>query len=197
MQSPLEGFDRRNLLTYVSLMCGLGACAAARAGNVPVTGMVMALAVIADTFDGRFARLFASDNRRKALGAQLDSLADAATFGLAPALCAILLADSGGASSLALWISGFAYLASAVTRLAFFNLTIESDLPGGFVGVPVPVAALIWASALLLRVPSYVIAIVLVIGASLMIAPLRISRPGGRGLALFVCWPVTRPSATS
>ena len=73
MASPADPFDRRNLLTYTSLLCGVGAVAAASAGRPSAAGIAVAAAVVADTFDGRFARRFGSDPRRRALGQELDS----------------------------------------------------------------------------------------------------------------------------
>ena len=100
MASPADSFDRRNLLTYTSLLCGVGAVAAASAGLAGMAGLGIAVAVIADTFDGRVARRFGSDPRRCALGTELDSLADAIAFGVAPPLCSALFlnvtADVGG-----------------------------------------------------------------------------------------------------
>ena len=60
-------------------------------------GALIALAAIADTFDGRFARLFAADAGQVGLGAELDSLCDACTFGLAPVVCTAALAGAAPA----------------------------------------------------------------------------------------------------
>jgi phosphatidylserine synthase len=189
-QSPLDAFDRRNLLTYASLFCGVAAVAAARAASAPLAGLAMAMAVIFDTYDGRFAQIFASDRGRKQLGAQLDSLSDAATFGAVPVLCAMLLTDAHGDMAWLIRLAGFAYAACAITRLAFFNVHTIDAGPAGFVGVPVPVAALIWASVLLTHPPAVAVVLVLCGAAVLMVAPLRIARPTGLGLIVFTCWPV-------
>ncbi len=190
MRSPLDAFDRRNLVTYASLICGLGAVAAASAGNASLTGGAIAVAVVADTFDGRFARLFTSSAPRLALGKELDSLVDAVVFGAAPIVCAMLLC--AGASPFVralLFAGGCLYAACAVTRLAFFNIH-QSAEPGGFVGMPAPVAALIWSSALLALPAPAMMAVTLAACAAAMVLPLRIRRPAGAGLALFTCWPL-------
>jgi len=191
MQSPLDAFDRRNLLTYVSLLCGMIAVAGAVDGSAPIAGMAIAAAVVADTFDGRFARLFNSSLERREIGIQLDSLADVVAFGVAPVLCAILLADPHGLLPRAmLWSSAFVYVASGMTRLAFFNVRTVAGPSAEFIGVPVPVAALIWSSTLLAHPASLVTALVILTSAAGMVAPLRISRPRGFGLAVFTCWPL-------
>jgi phosphatidylserine synthase len=190
MRSPYEAFDRRNLLTYVSLGCGIAAVGAASAGSASWAAAAIALAAIADTFDGRFARRFSSDEARRALGAELDSLADSMAFGAAPMVCTLFLIRPSSAIALALLMAAAAaYLACAITRLAFFNVQLHEPQTG-FVGIPVPVAALIWASALLAHPSAITTALVIAGTAAAMVAPLRIARPTGIGLAIFTCWPI-------
>ena len=190
MPLPSDAFDRRNLLTYLSLFCGLVAIAAAGGGHAHLAGFAVALGVIADTFDGRFARLFGSDPGRRALGVQLDSLADAIAFGIAPPLCAALLLNAGtDAAGLILWGAAFTHAACGITRLASYNVNAMSE-PSSFVGIPVPLAALIWATAVLVQ-PAAAVTIGLILAtAAAMVLPIRIPRPTGAGLALFTCWPV-------
>ena len=210
MTSPADAFDRRNSLTYLSLALGAGALAGAAAGRTGVAGIAIAIAVIADTFDGRFARRFGNDRRRRALGVELDSLSDAIAFGITPPLCSIWLLHAEGVVGAALWLAAFVHAACAITRLASFNVdssvSPKPDGPraglaapkpvgedrgeGGFVGIPVPLAALIWSTALLVQPTAAATAIVIVVTAAAMVMPLRIPRPTGAGLALFVCWPV-------
>jgi CDP-diacylglycerol--serine O-phosphatidyltransferase len=188
MTSPADAFDRRNLLTYLSLLFGVGALAAAGSGRAALAGMAIAIAVIADTFDGRYARRFGGDPRRRALGAELDSLSDAIAFGLAPPLCSIALLHAGGATGAALWMAAFVHAACAITRLSSFN--VDSAAVTGFIGIPVPVAALIWATALLVQPSAAATTISIVVTAAAMVMPVRIPRPTGAGLALFTCWPL-------
>ena len=200
MASPADAFDRRNLLTYLSLLFGVGAIAAAAGGRASLAGFAIAVAVIADTFDGRFARRFGSDPRRSALGVQLDSLADAIAFGIAPPLCSALLFYGGvDAMTTAMWGIVFVHAACAITRLASFNVdaAISGLGPpkprsgeGGFIGIPVPLAALTWSTALLVQPSAAVTAGLLLVTAAAMVLPLRVPRPTGVGLVLFTCWPV-------
>ena len=65
--------------------------------------------------------------------------------GAAPAVCAPLLAPPATPwQDVLAWLAAAAYCACAITRLGFYNLTAEEVR--GFVGLPVPVAALIWSS---------------------------------------------------
>src|SRR5260221_8100107 len=83
MASPADAFDRRNLLTYASLLGGVAAVAAASRHHPNVAGVAIALSVVADTFDGRFARRFGADPRRTALAVELARLSDPIAFRIA------------------------------------------------------------------------------------------------------------------
>ena len=189
--SPLRAFHPANALTYASLIASVTAIACAANGLESAAGAFISLSVAADTFDGRFARLFDRTDAELGLGIQLDSLSDAIAFGMAPAVCAALLLPDGlGTTSLQVswWISIAAYAACAITRLAFYNVTSEAQ--PGFIGLPVPVAALIWATALLFAPgPAATIALFATTAAA-MVLPLPIPRPTGLGLAAFACWPL-------
>ena len=87
-----------------------------------------------------------------------------------------------------IWLAGLFYLASALTRLAFYNVT--HDAVRGFVGLPVPVAALMWSSTLCFTTKPDVLALVLLATGVAMIAPLRIPRPAGPGMLVFAMWPL-------
>jgi len=188
--SPLGAFHASNLLTYASLAAGVGAIACASGGNRSAAGALIAISVMADTFDGRFARLFPRTAMQREVGVQLDSLSDAIAFGVAPAVCATLLRTGGwtlAAASL-WWLAIAACAACAITRLAFYNVTHEEA--EGFVGLPVPLAALIWATALPFAPGPVVTTALFACTAAAMILPVPLPRPRGIGLAIFVCWPL-------
>lgn len=195
--SPLRCFHPSNLLTYASLLSAVAAIAAAGRNLAGVAGALIALAVILDTFDGRFARLFTRDANQRAIGGQLDSLADALSFGLAPAMCMVMLrsrpaseglSQASAGLELLWWTSIFVFVACAVSRLASYNVTQEQT--AGFIGLPAPVAALIWATVLLLSPGIAASTAVFAVTALAMVLPLTIPRPQGVALAAFVCWPV-------
>jgi CDP-diacylglycerol---serine O-phosphatidyltransferase len=108
-----------------------------------------------DTLDGRIARM---TNTTSEFGKELDSLADAITFGMAPALLALIwgfhfLPDSINPQLLEhLRQAGaficFLFLIGGVSRLARFNISHDAQptnpgRPGRkyFVGMPIPAAA--------------------------------------------------------
>jgi CDP-diacylglycerol--serine O-phosphatidyltransferase len=126
--------------------------------------------------DGRIARLTGTESD---FGAQLDSLADVISFGIAPAI----LAFSWGLAPLGRlgWAAGFLYVAAAAMRLARFN--IQSTAGGDkryFVGMPSPPAAGVTAATVFAypagfpsgTAPWVVLAMVLV-PAFLMVSTIR------------------------
>ena len=143
--SPASFIHISNALTYLSLLMGVGAIAAALSGSADAAGALIAAAAIADTFDGWFARRFTRSPELASMGVQLDSLADAVTFGIAPVVVAgVLFRPSGGAGEWIWWGSAFVYAACALTRLGFYNVW-QGEM-SGFVGLPTPVAALFWST---------------------------------------------------
>lgn len=112
-----------------------------------IAGVYIFLAAIVDFLDGFVARLF---NATSEMGAQLDSLADAVTFGVAPGMIMYrLLQLSLSKSNLPvdnIWYLLPAILlpCCAVWRLAKFNLDKEQTFY--FKGVPTPAAGLTIAS---------------------------------------------------
>jgi CDP-diacylglycerol--serine O-phosphatidyltransferase len=77
--------DTPNGLTLANLICGLSSLIMAMNGYHRFSAIFIILAVACDFFDGRVARMprVTSD-----IGAQLDSLADVISFGVAPTILA-------------------------------------------------------------------------------------------------------------
>ncbi len=89
---------------------------------------------ICDMFDGRVAR---ATNSGSEFGEQLDSLVDAISFGLAPAMITYFAVIRHEGWS---WILVFFFCACAVLRLARFNITQAGEKKNWFVGLPSPAA---------------------------------------------------------
>ena len=124
MTSPAAAFHPSNLLTYLSLVAGLGSMMGALQGSTAAAGALLAAAALCDTFDGWFARRFVRSTELQALGAQLDSLTDAVAFGVAPVVAtSVLIGASGADASAAWWLAAAGYAACALARLAFYNVS--------------------------------------------------------------------------
>src|SRR5438094_9383490 len=96
---------------------------------------------ILDTLDGRVARLSNTGTR---FGAELDSLVDIVSFGVAPAFLMYELhfAAAGGAA----WIFCYFYVMGAAIRLARFNITQAGRAKTHFIGLPSPAAGMTLAT---------------------------------------------------
>src|SRR5262245_27175988 len=102
-----------------------------------------------DTLDGFFARLFKAAGR---FGAELDSLCDAISFGVAPAF---LLLQIGPGRDQPLWHQVLAavatlYMMFTILRLARFNVEMVEGSKK-FKGLPSPAAAGCVASLAIVR----------------------------------------------
>ena len=119
-----------------------------------VSGALIVLAMLFDALDGYVARLAKSASE---FGAQLDSLCDAISFGVAPAFLLLRLgqvdwAESGLARYAIAIVAGL-YMVCTILRLARFNLETTTDPASHkrFKGLPSPGAAGCVASLVVLR----------------------------------------------
>ncbi|MGJ3243289.1 MAG: CDP-diacylglycerol--serine O-phosphatidyltransferase [Opitutales bacterium] len=161
-----------NALTAGNLFFGFLACIRCIQANYVATGETVAVyytqavwcilgAVICDALDGRVARM---GGRESLFGLEFDSLADVISFGITPALMVfflILSPQEGYAFFQQIgWLIGFVYLLCAAVRLARFNVLTHPLLPAtdqlkgtkDFLGLPVPAAAGMIASLVLLLI---------------------------------------------
>ena len=132
-----------SLFTMGNMFCGYACLVYSMRGDFETAAPFIGVAVVLDMLDGRIARLTGTASE---FGVQLDSLADAISFGVAPAILAFSwgLTPLGRLGSAA----GFLYVSAATLRLARFNI---QSAGGGdkryFVGMPSPAAAGIIASS--------------------------------------------------
>jgi CDP-diacylglycerol---serine O-phosphatidyltransferase len=123
--------------TLAVLMC-LDALAADDLSLLWVSFALLPLALVLDVLDGYVARM--NRSRQSRLGADLDSLSDVISFGMAPAALGFTLGLRGGWDVLCLTY----FVVCGVSRLARFNATAEAlaDAETGkvkyFEGTPIP-----------------------------------------------------------
>ena len=123
-----------NGFTLANLFFGIFAIVAASRGNHVQAGWYIVFGAVCDVLDGRIAR---ATNTGSAFGEELDSLVDAISFGLAPALMMYfaVLRHSGWD-----WILVFLFCACAVMRLARYNVESAGKKTAYFKGLPSPAA---------------------------------------------------------
>jgi CDP-diacylglycerol---serine O-phosphatidyltransferase len=127
-------------LTLGNLFLGIWAMVAASRGEFMTAAWLIVLAGVADTLDGRVARITQTGSR---FGAELDSLVDAISFGVAPAfvLYHLFLQDVAWG-----WLASYFYVAAAVIRLARFNVEQAGHAKVAFHGLPSPAAGMTLAT---------------------------------------------------
>lgn len=135
-----------NMITSGSVFCGMFSLMLTYRDHFLPSALVLVIAVFFDYMDGRVARSLGGSS---AFGEELDSLADALSFGAAPAflIYAKYVAAVGGTPGAV----GAAFFAlCGVLRLARFNVM---HVVGGFQGLPIPAGGLGLASIVIAGIP--------------------------------------------
>ncbi len=127
-----------NILTVLAMCAGLTAIRYGMTSDWDRAVIALVIAAMLDGVDGRVARMLRSTTK---FGAELDSLADAISFGVAPALVMYqwVMNDAGSVG----WALCLLHVVCCVLRLARFNTMVgQPDLPAWahnyFTGVPAP-----------------------------------------------------------
>jgi len=134
-----------NLFTTTNLFFGFYSILASMQGDLSQAALVIMIAMILDGLDGRIARM---TNTMSKFGAEYDSLADLVTFGVAPAI----LAHSWALYAYGKWgwLVAFLFVVCGALRLARFNIQIGIIESKVFNGLPIPAAASVVATGVLL-----------------------------------------------
>jgi len=127
-------------LTLGNLFFGIWAIVSAARGEFERAAWLIVFAAFFDTIDGRVARATQTGSR---FGEELDSLVDAISFGVAPAIIIYhqFLADGTWG-----WIGAYFYISCAVVRLARFNVEQAGHAKVSFHGLPSPSAGMALAT---------------------------------------------------
>jgi len=200
--SMLRSYTPADLLTLANASCGtlsvfacLSYIADDRSRQIWAAFVLPIFALVFDVLDGYVARL---DTRRQSrLGADLDSLADIVSFGVAPAVLGYTLGLRG------LWdvvVLTF-FVCSGISRLARFNVTSASLTNAAtgkvryFEGTPIPTSILLvilmavlyhlgltgehfwWGHRSVLGRGFHPIAILFLVSGSLMVSTVKVPKP--------------------
>jgi len=200
--SMFRSYTPADLLTLANASCGtlsIFACLSYieddRSPQLWAAFVLPMAALVFDVLDGYVARLDA--RRRSRLGADLDSLADIVSFGVAPAVLGYTLGLRG------LWdvILLTFFVCCGISRLARFNVTstaltnVETGKVRYFEGTPIPTSIVLVIALALLHVFAltgerfpgghldmlgkafHPFSILFLISGSLMISTIRIPKP--------------------
>jgi CDP-diacylglycerol--serine O-phosphatidyltransferase len=133
-----------NLITIMNLFMGFFALIQAIKGEFLFSAYAIVAAAVFDQLDGRVARMTHSMSK---FGAELDSLCDLVSFGVAPGIMLYLWAlQPFGRIG---WLVSFLFAACGALRLARFNVQATLVEKAYFQGLPIPMAAGIVASSVL------------------------------------------------
>jgi CDP-diacylglycerol--serine O-phosphatidyltransferase len=154
-----------SLFTIGNMFCAYFSVISTFKGNYDHAAMAIGVGVVLDGMDGRIARMTQTSSE---FGVQLDSIADVLTFGIAPAVLALIWGQNHIAglaapstvlpelqSGIAIyvtahlrhwsWIVTFVFMVCGGWRLARFNVQSQNPLDTGskrnFVGLPIPAGA--------------------------------------------------------
>jgi CDP-diacylglycerol--serine O-phosphatidyltransferase len=188
-----------NFVTLLGLCAGLTALRLAYADRFEPAAALIIFAALIDGLDGLLARKL---NAVSKFGAELDSLSDFVSFGVAPALIVYQAALTGAPD--VSWTAALIFAVCTCLRLARFNVSRTRPVVGKahFVGVPAPSGAMLgllpmfatFTGAFESAAHPWIVSAWLVVVGLLMVcrlrtfAPksLRISRAGARWLLVGV-----------
>lgn len=130
-----------NLITSCNLLCGCMAIFFGLQGQVDLACIFIIAGAVFDFFDGMTARALGISGP---IGKELDSLADAVSFGIAPSILAYQLTRSiyGPEPNAIDFVLAMIMAAFSALRLAKFNCDERQSL--SFIGLPTPANALFW-----------------------------------------------------
>lgn len=196
-QPPLPKFhmlgfarDLPNLMTLAGLCCGMLAICFGGLHAYPAAMIALLWASFFDWFDGPVAKAMKGRDRDfSAFGAQLDSLADMVSSGVAPAF---ILLSVGSFQPVFLPGALFLICAGAI-RLAYFNLYgLKED--GTYCGVPIGINIILMPAVFLLHgwigaeVFKWVLYGSILLGGVLNIAPIRFAKLTGAWYLAVACF---------
>jgi CDP-diacylglycerol--serine O-phosphatidyltransferase len=153
-------------LTFVNAVLGFLALVSVYSEEYAVASLLIVAAFVFDILDGLMARALEATS---AFGVELDSLADAVTFVIAPAM--LIYFKFFQTPRIGIVVATFAVICG-IARLAKFNASSDSR---SFVGMPTPFFAALVISLVFLDIPlrENVAALLFFLLASLMISPVK------------------------
>ena len=134
-----------NLVTTGGLFAGFYGIVATMNGDYNLAAWFILISAFFDAMDGKVARMTGTTSQ---FGVEYDSLVDLVSFGVAPGLLMYSWAlQPFGKFG---WLAAFLYVVCGALRLARFNVQVDTVESRRFVGLPIPAAAGMVASCVLL-----------------------------------------------
>lgn len=164
-----------NTLTILNMVCGGASIIATLAGRYKIAVSLIILAGIFDRYDGAMARRF---NTTSELGIQLDSMADALSFGIAPAIL-VYVSKFYDLEKINIILSlvTVIYIVCGLFRLARYNASGLDD-DGNFIGIPITACGMFLVALILFKrsIPYYIYAVIMLFLAFMMVSTFKIKK---------------------
>jgi CDP-diacylglycerol--serine O-phosphatidyltransferase len=131
-----------SMFTLANLFFGIWSLVLSGRGEFYRASWYIVIAGVLDMLDGRVARMSNTGSR---FGAELDSLVDVVSFGVAPAVLIyhLVLAEAGGFA----WLFSYGFVMCVALRLARYNVGDVGHGPSdAFQGLPSPAAGMTLAT---------------------------------------------------
>lgn len=129
-----------NALTCSNLVCGCLGLVEVLEGNLVWAPYLIWLAAIFDFFDGFAARALKVSSP---IGGELDSLADAVTFGVLPAMLLFALLRETAVPE---WVPYLAFVVAVFSAIRLAKFNVDTRQTTSFIGLPTPANALFISS---------------------------------------------------
>ncbi len=177
------------ILTYLSLISSMIGCFMSIKGNLSAALILLLLSGFFDLFDGKVARTMKRTRMQMNFGIQIDSLADVIAFGVLPSL---IVYNSGVNSVIGIIILSLFTLCGLI-RLAYYNVCeqerqlSEETVRKEYLGLPITSSAIIVPLTFIFKYFTgdffiYILEFVMLVTAILFITPVKVKKPGKRGM---------------
>lgn len=187
------------ILTYLSLMTGIGGFFCAAQGHIDWSILCLLLCGFFDLFDGMIARTKKDrTEQQKQFGIQIDSLTDVVCFGALPAMIAYVT----GLQAVWQMIILMLFALCGMIRLGYYNVSeqerqsVTSEVRASYCGLPITSSSLIVPMVYLLygHIPAQtfelLLTFVMLLCAIAFVTPVRVRKPHGRSIAALVLFGV-------
>ncbi len=159
-----------NFFTALSTFLGVMSIIASSQGKFEKAFVYILFSLVADGLDGRVARL---TNTTSKFGVEFDSIADTVAFGVAPSMM-LFFAIGENYGRFGALVSGLFVVFGAI-RLARFNVTTGELDPRYFIGLPIPTAAVVLGSWIMLDIKYQGHLDIVILSGALFLAFLMVS----------------------
>lgn len=162
----------QDFFTFCNTACGFSSILLCLHNEFSIAANLLLVAVTMDYMDGKIGRILGKPHE---FGKELDSLADAVTFGAASAVfgyCYISFTSGGEVPAYAILIF-FLFICCGIGRLARFNIT---KLNGYFQGMPITMNGIIVPAIYVVDLPGFYYPFIYLFSGLLMISELKFKK---------------------